>query len=442
MPDSNPTAAALLAQPLTLPNGTVLKNRLAKSALSEALCGHDGRVTPQLIALYRRWSGSGAGLLVTGNVMIDGKALGEPGNVVIEDDRDLPRLREWAAAAKAHGSEIWMQINHPGKQAMRGLNEETVAPSAIGFGPKLSPYFAVPRALTVDEIDALIRRYGTTAAVAQQAGFTGVQLHGAHGYLINQFLSPQHNQRTDEWGGSAENRRRFVLAVYAEVRRRVGPDFPIGIKLNSADFQRGGFTEEESLDVIRALAEAGIDLIEISGGTYETPVMQLGDRKASTIAREAYFLAFAEKVRADVKVPLMVTGGFRSLAGMEAPLRDGALDLIGLGRILAIEPDAPARLLRGEETRHRVKPLSTGVKYFDSLGSLEVTWYTRQLHRIGKGRNPIPDENALKSFLLDLSSKGCAIFKARRLRASSSEASAARGGSATSVAGGPRHDAH
>ncbi|MDN7673673.1 NADH:flavin oxidoreductase/NADH oxidase family protein [Burkholderia oklahomensis] len=437
----NPVAGPSLAQPLTLPNGTVLKNRLAKSALSEALCGHDGRVTPHLIALYRRWSNSGAGLLVTGNVMIDSKALGEPGNVVIEDERDLPKLREWAAAGKAHGSEFWMQINHPGKQAMRGLNAETVAPSAIGFGPKLSRYFLVPRELTGAEIENLIRRYGTAAAIAQKAGFTGVQLHGAHGYLINQFLSPQHNRRTDEWGGSAENRRRFVLAVYEEVRRRVGPDFPISIKLNSADFQRGGFTEDESLDVIRALSKAGIDLIEISGGTYEEPVMQRGDRKTSTIAREAYFLEFAEKVRAEVDVPLMVTGGFRSLAGMEAPLRDGALDLIGLGRILAIEPDAPARLLRGEETRHRVKPLSTGIKYFDDLGSLEVTWYTRQLHRIGKGRNPIPGENALKSFLLDLSSKGCAIFRARRLRASSSEAPATYG-SATPIVGGRRHDAH
>ncbi|AOK32146.1 MULTISPECIES: NADH:flavin oxidoreductase/NADH oxidase family protein [Burkholderia] len=442
MSESSRTAGAWLARPLTLPNGTTFRNRLAKSALSEALCGRDGRVSPQLIELYRRWSESGAALLITGNVMIDRNALGEPGNLVLEDERDLPRLREWAAAGKSGGSEFWMQLNHPGKQALRGLNVETVAPSAIGFGPKLAPYFLVPRALTHEEIETLIQRYATAAAIAQKAGFTGVQLHGAHGYLINQFLSPHHNQRDDHWGGSAEKRRRFVLAVYEAVRSRVGADFPIGIKLNSADFQRGGFTEEESLDAIRALAQAGIDLIEISGGTYEEPVMQRGHRSASTAAREAYFLEFAEKVRAEIQVPLMVTGGFRSLAGMEAPLRDGALDMIGLGRILAIEPDAPARLLRGEQTRHQIKPLSTGVRYFDNLGSLEVTWYTRQLHRLGNGRNPIPNENALKSFLLDLSSKGFAIFKARRLRASSSESSAARAPSGTPIMTSRSHDAH
>ncbi|AOK28123.1 MULTISPECIES: NADH:flavin oxidoreductase/NADH oxidase family protein [Burkholderia] len=419
MSDPDPNMSAVLSQPLTLPNGTVLKNRLAKSALTETLANADGCVTPELITLYRRWSSSGAGMLLTGNVMIDRRALGEPGNVVIEDERDLPRLREWAAAGTAHGSELWMQLNHPGKQAMRGLNRETVAPSAIGFGPKLAPYFPVPRALTAAQIDDIITRFGTTAAIAKQAGFTGVQLHGAHGYLVSQFLSPHHNQRDDDWGGNAEKRRRFVLAVYHEVRRRVGPDFPVSIKLNSADFQRGGFTEEESLDVIRALAQAGIDLVEISGGTYEEPVMQVGQRKASTLAREAYFLEFAEKVRAEVRVPLMVTGGFRSLAGMTAPLRAGALDLIGLGRIFTIEPDAPARLLRGEETLHRIKPLTTGIKYFDSLGSLEVTWYSRQMHRIAKGRRPIPDESGLKSFLIELAARGFQIWKTQRLRASS-----------------------
>ncbi|SMG00990.1 NADH:flavin oxidoreductase/NADH oxidase family protein [Burkholderia singularis] len=419
MPDPDPNMSAVLSQPLTLPNGTVLKNRLAKSALTETLANADGCVTSELITLYRRWSSSGAGMLLTGNVMIDRRALGEPGNVVIEDERDLPHLREWAAAGTAHGSELWMQLNHPGKQAMRGLNRETVAPSAIGFGPKLAPYFPVPRALTTAQIDDIITRFGAAAAIAKQAGFTGVQLHGAHGYLISQFLSPHHNQRDDDWGGNVEKRRRFVLAVYHEVRRRVGPDFPVSIKLNSADFQRGGFTEEESLDVIRALAQAGIDLVEISGGTYEEPVMQVGQRKASTLAREAYFLEFAEKVRAEVSVPLMVTGGFRSLAGMTAPLRAGALDLIGLGRIFTIEPDAPARLLRGEETLHRIKPLTTGIKYFDSLGSLEVTWYSRQMHRIAKGRRPIPDESGLKSFLIELAARGFQIWKTQRLRASS-----------------------
>lgn len=407
----------LIAQPLKLARGPQLPNRLAKSALSEALGSIDNRVTPELVRLYQRWASSGAGLLMTGNVMVDRRALGEPGNVVLEDERDLLRLQQWAAAAKSQGTRIWMQINHPGKQAPRGMNRENVAPSAIGFGEKLAPFFPVPRALTESEIEDIIERFGNAAAIAKQAGFDGVQLHGAHGYLISQFLSPHHNRREDAWGGTAVKRRRFVTQVYREVRRRVGEDFPIGIKLNSADFQRGGFTEAESLGVIKALAKAGIDLIEISGGTYEEPAMQ-GLRKASTASREAYFLEFAEKVRAEVEVPLMVTGGFRTLAGMEAPLKAKALDLIGLGRILAIEPDAPARLLRGEETRQRVQPLSTGIRYLDGMGSLEVTWYTRQLHRMARGEAPVPDENALKSFVLDLRDKGLGIFRTRRLRAS------------------------
>lgn len=402
----------LLTQPLPLARGPVLPNRIAKSALSEALGTLDNRVTPALVRLYRRWGAGGAGLLVTGNVMVDRRALGEPGNVVVEDERDLLMLQQWAAAGTARGTRLWMQINHPGKQAPRGMNRENVAPSAIGFGDKLAPFFPVPRALTNAEIEDIIARFGNTAAIARKAGFGGVQIHGAHGYLISQFLSPHHNRREDAWGGSALKRRRFVTQVYREMRRCVGEDFPIGIKLNSADFQRGGFTEAESLGVIKALAKAGIDLIEISGGTYEEPAMQ-GMRKASTAAREAYFLEFAEKVRAQVQVPLMVTGGFRTLAGMESALQSGAMDLVGLGRIFAIEPEAPRRLLGGEETRHQVKPLSTGLRYLDQMGSLEVTWYTRQLHRMGRGEQPVPDENALKSFVLDLRSKGIGILRTR-----------------------------
>ncbi|MCU0189351.1 2,4-dienoyl-CoA reductase, partial [Citrobacter freundii] len=173
-------------------------------------------------------------------------------------------------------------------------------------------------------------------------------------YLISQFLSPHHNRRTDQWGGNIENRRRFVLEIYKEIRNRVGPDYPVSIKLNSADFQRGGFTEEESLATIQALDEVGIDLIEISGGTYEKPIMQLGKSKASTLSREAYFLDFAKKVREQSKVPLMVTGGFRSLQGIESALSNNDLDFIGLGRIFAIEPLASKRLLSGLETINQV----------------------------------------------------------------------------------------
>ena len=230
-----------------------------------------------------------------------------------------------------------------------------------------------------------------------------MQIHGAHGYLVSQFLSPHHNVRTDEWGGTPEKRRRFVLEVYPAMRKAVGAEFPIGIKLNSADFQRGGFTEEESLDTIRALAEAGIDLIEISGGTYEAPAMtgvKVGKTpvKESTRQREAYFLEFAEKARQAVETPLVVTGGFRSGQGMAQAIESGAVDMVGLARMLAIEPDAPQRLLAGQATAYQVKPITTGIKVIDKLGLLEISWYTGQLRRIGRGEAPKPNESGLWVF--------------------------------------------
>lgn len=410
----------LLNQPLHLPNGSALRNRLAKAAMSETLGTYDNRPTLDLVQLYRRWAASGLGLVMTGNVMIDRRALGEPGNVVIEDEADLPVLRQWAEAATAQGASIWVQLNHPGKQSTKGLNAFNLAPSAVPFREDMAAFFETPREATTSEIQDIIERFGRSAAICKKAGFSGVEIHGAHGYLISQFLSPHHNRRSDEWGGSPEKRRRFVLAVYAEIRRQVGPDFPVGIKLNSADFQRGGFTEEESIETIHALSDAGIDLIEISGGTYETPAMSGAmqePKKESTAAREAYFLEFAQKVRAAVKVPLMVTGGFRTAAGMNAALHSSALDVVGLARLLAIDPDAPAALLQGRDSLHQVHPISTGLKAVDRLGIMEVLWYTRQLKRIARGRKPRPDEGGLAAFLKSAFSSGWGTFRTRRLRA-------------------------
>lgn len=387
-----------LAQPLTLPSGHVLPNRIGKSAMSEALGTIDNRPTDKLATLYGRWSDGGLGLCITGNVMIDRRALGEPCNVALEDDRDLDLFRAWAKAGTRSGTSLFMQLNHPGKQSPKGLNRETVSPSAVPFDASMAAYFPTPRALTEAEIEDLVARFGRSAALAKQAGFSGVQIHGAHGYLVSQFLSPHHNRREDAWGGSAEKRRRFVLAVYRSMRQAVGPTFPISIKLNSADFQRGGFTEEESLDTVRALAEAGMDLVEVSGGTYEAPAMTGRDAKASTKAREAYFMEFAEKARAVTKVPLMVTGGFRTGAGMREALATGAMDVVGLARLLAIEPDAPNRILRGEEPKQVVKPITTGIGPVDKMALMEVAWYSRQLRRMGTGGEPKPNESGLRAF--------------------------------------------
>jgi len=415
MADFTPTASPLLTQALRLPNGQTIRNRLAKAATSETLATYANRPTPSLVRLYRRWASSGIGLIITGNVMVDRRALGEPGNVVIEDETDLPVLQQWASAATDRGASIWVQLNHPGKQSTKGLNVSNLAPSAVPFSKELASLFETPREATVAEIEEIIQRFGRSAAICKKAGFSGVQIHAAHGYLINQFLSPHHNLRSDEWGGTTEKRRRFLLAVYAEIRKQVGPDFPVGIKLNSADFQHGGFTEEESLQTVQALVDAGIDLVEISGGTYETGVAQ--PKKASTLAREAYFIEFAEKVRATVQVPLMVTGGFRSVAGMEAALRSGAVDVVGIARLMAIDPDAPASLLNGLDSKQQVRPIKTGIQLVDRLGLMEVLWYTLQVKRIAGGSEPRPHESGLWALVKSLALNGWGAFRTRRLHA-------------------------
>ena len=387
---------ATLDQPLRLPCGATLRNRVLKSAMSEALGTLDNRVTPELVTLYGRWARGGLGLCITGNVMVDRRALGEPGNIVLEDDRDAPLLADWARAGSAQGTPLWMQLNHPGKQAPRGLNADSVAPSAVPFRPELARVFGTPRALTEAEIEDILNRFATAAGLAQAAGFSGVQLHAAHGYLVSQFLSPHHNQREDGWGGDAVRRRRFLLTVFDRIRAAVGPSFPVGVKLNSADFQRGGLSEEESLDAVQALAERGVDLIEVSGGTYEAPAMARGaPERESTRQREAYFLDFADKVRRRVRVPLAVTGGFRTQAGMAAALASDALDMVGLARALALDPDFAQKVLVDPDVVSGVHPIRTGIGLIDRFALMEVAWYGRQLRRMGEGKEPVPDEGAL-----------------------------------------------
>ncbi len=248
------------ATPFRLSKGQTLKNRFFKSAMSEQLGDRQHNPTSGLARLYRTWAEGGLGLSVTGNVMIDRTALGEPKNVVLDEQSDLAAFRHWATEGQVNGCQVWMQLNHPGKQIPSYLTKEPVAPSSIALGGGLEYAFNKPRALTEAEILDIIQKFATGARLAKETGFAGVQIHGAHGYLVSQFLSPRHNQRTDQWGGTAENRRRFVLEVYRAIRDTVGADFPVGIKLNSADFMKGGFTEEESMDVVKALAEASLKM--------------------------------------------------------------------------------------------------------------------------------------------------------------------------------------
>ncbi len=386
-----------LQSSFTLPNSSILQNRIAKSAMSENLGTSNHAPTSTLIHAYKVWAKAKPGLLITGNVMIDQNAIGEARNVVVEDEQHISLLKQWANAANKTGVHIWPQINHPGRQAFGSINKDVYAPSAIPVKVKgASALFKTPKALSEKQIVAIIERYGNTAKILKDAGFTGVQIHGAHGYLVSQFLSPLSNIRKDEWGGSLENRARFVLAVYQNIRDKVGADFPIGIKINSADFQRGGFTEEESMEVLRMLDAQGIDLLEISGGSYERPAMMGATQKQSTIEREAYFLEYIKKARKLVTKPLMLTGGFRQVAVMEKAIADGHVDIIGLARPFAMHPKLCIQIFeQGLETLQAPYPKS-GIKAIDDTGSLELLWYELQIKRIGEGKQPNPKLNGLR----------------------------------------------
>jgi len=380
-----------IGTPFTLPCGLNIPNRLVKSAMSEALGTPESGPSTTLIHLYERWAKGGTGMLITGNVMADPKAKGEKNNVIIEDERHLESLQKWAS----NGSVMIMQINHPGRQAPK-FNHDVVAPSAVGLNSKtLKPFFKIPRALRSEEILEIIRRFATTASIAEKAGFKGVQIHGAHGYLVSQFLSPLVNLRTDEWGGSLENRARFVLEIYRAMRSKTSPNFAVGIKINSADFQRGGFTEEESLAVIQMLSEEKMDFIEVSGGTYEKAAM-MGSLKRSTMEREAYFSEFIVKARKISTAPLILTGGFRSLKAMNTALENQELDFIGLARPLGIDPNFSNQLLEGKIEKWEDPIVKTGIGFLDKTGGMELPWYQVQLKRIGQGLPPNPKLSGLK----------------------------------------------
>jgi 2,4-dienoyl-CoA reductase-like NADH-dependent reductase (Old Yellow Enzyme family) len=381
--------------------------------MTEGLADIHGRPTAELDKLYGIWSDGGAGLLLSGNVQIDGDHLERPGNVIIDrqpDEEMLAALRKWTKAATRHGNHFWAQISHAGRQTMKAVNPHPKGPSAVKLGLP-GGQFGTPVSLTEEEIFNLISRFGQAALIAKESGFTGVQIHAAHGYLISQFLSPRSNQRDDRWGGMLENRARFLLFAVNTVRQLVGPEFPVAVKLNSADFQRGGFAFEDSLQVARWLQDAGVDLIEISGGTYEQPKL-LGiegleeaepqDVAESTLAREAYFVDFAKAMKNELKVPLMVTGGFRTNSAMEQALKSGAADIVGLGRPMCVLPDAPKRLIGGmamlpkNENHLKLFPeWLASLRKLKTMRGLEgfatQYWFYSQLYAIGRTGRPKPD---------------------------------------------------
>jgi 2,4-dienoyl-CoA reductase-like NADH-dependent reductase (Old Yellow Enzyme family) len=391
----------------------MLPNRIAKAAMTEGLATPLGLPTPELETLYGLWSDGGAGMLLSGNIQVDADHLERPGNVIIDREPDeamRAALASWAKAATRGGNHFWAQISHAGRQTQKIVNPHPKAPSPVKLGLP-GGQFGEPVALTAEEIADIVRRFGVCAAAVKEAGFTGVQVHSAHGYLLSEFLSPRSNQRDDQYGGSLENRARALLEIVGTVRKAVGPEFPVAVKLNSADFQKGGFAFEDSLQVARWLEQAGVDLIEISGGTYEQPrllgvegmeAVEEQHVKQSTLMREAYFVDFALAMQEKVSIPLMVTGGFRRRDAMEQAITSGGADLIGLGRPMCVMTDAPKQLLQGLEELPRFESqLSFFPPWLSFLGRLKALkpmaifgvqyWFYAQLDKLGRTGRPEPD---------------------------------------------------
>jgi len=414
-----------LAAPLRLPCGVSVPNRLAKAAMTEGLADTAMRATARHARLYRRWSEGGVGLSITGNVMVDHRYLERPGNVALDlayppsvDALARKRLREWAEAGTVAGNQLWMQISHAGRQTPRYVASRPVGASAVQLD--VLGNYARPRALLESEILVIVRGFAQAAAIARECGFTGVQVHAAHGYLISSFLSPVTNRRADAWGGSLPNRARLLLETVAAVRRAVGDDFPVSVKLNSDDFRQGGFSHEDCLAVVALLNDQRVDLLEISGGNYEQPrLLGVAGRAAdavavrpSTRAREAYFLAYASAIRKVATMPLMVTGGFRSRQAMEAALAGGDTDVIGTARPFCTDPEAARQLLARQidalpAHEGRLQLAATGwrspqsplllLKVTNVIGA--VAWYYHQIERLADGLDPDLERGVLRSFL-------------------------------------------
>ena len=387
-----------LFTPLTLPNGAVIPNRIAKAAMEENMADADHAPSDALLQLYKAWAEGGCGLMLTGNVMVDRRGMTGPGGVVLEDEQHLQRFAQWDQVARAGGAQDWMQINHPGRQMMAELGQQTWSASSVALDMgKLSNKFSVPKEMTPADIDELQRRFVRSAQLAEQAGFNGVQIHAAHGYLLSQFLSPITNQRRDAWGGSLENRARLLIDIVNAVRASVSPQFVVAVKLNSADFQRGGFSADDAKRVVGMLNGLKVDLVELSGGSYEAPAMQGQARDGRTLAREAYFLEFAQDILSVAQMPLMVTGGIRRKAVAEQVIHSGVA-LAGIATALAIDPQLPNAWRNGQDKSAALPPITWKNKMMAALATMAVVKF--QMKRLSQGRRTHPEVSPLRALVL------------------------------------------
>jgi 2,4-dienoyl-CoA reductase-like NADH-dependent reductase (Old Yellow Enzyme family) len=388
-----------LFSPLVLRSGGTLRNRIAKAAMEEGMAGSSQLPDERLISLYRCWGQGGAGLLITGNVMVHAEALTGPGGILLDDRAPLEPFERWAQAGKAGGAAMWMQVSHPGRQVRAEMPGVAWAPSAVAIElGKHSKRFAPPMAMTPEQISATVRRFTTTASLAERAGFDGVEVHAAHGYLISQFLSPLVNKRNDEWGGSFENRARLLLDVIRAIREAVSPTFAVAVKLNSADFQRGGFDEQDAARVIAMLEPLGVDLVELSGGSYESPAMSGRPADGRTAAREAYFLEMAAELAKRSPLPLMLTGGITRRETAERVLSSGVA-LVGMASAMTITPDLCNRWQEGNEATKRLPAVTWSDKTLAAAAGQALARH--QMRRITRGKHPTGRTHPLYALISD-----------------------------------------
>jgi 2,4-dienoyl-CoA reductase-like NADH-dependent reductase (Old Yellow Enzyme family) len=405
--------AAALTEPLTLPCGLILANRLGRAAMTEGISDPRNDPTERHERLYAANARGGAGLVLTGNAMVDRRYLERARNAVIDAATDAAALRRWAGASA--GAPTLVQLSHPGRQVNRYVNPHPVAPSG-GPAVAIAGAFAKPRALTGAEIAAVRARFVDAAERVVAAGFPGVQIHGAHGYLLSSFLDPDQNRRTDRYGGELEGRARLLLEIVAAMRESLPPSTAVAVKLDSRE---GG--DDDLAELGRLLERAGIDLIEISGGNYERPEMAGYDAAGDELRseHESPFWNSAAAVSAAVSVPVMLTGGFRTRGEVDRALAGGVCDVIGVGRPLAVRPGLAGRFVAGEtDVLDRPGPRLGGPAPLRRLlGAAAGTgWHRIQLQRTGKGRSPLLGFPALLAALDYTNVDWAQALTARRAR--------------------------
>ncbi|TMP04466.1 2,4-dienoyl-CoA reductase [Pseudoalteromonas sp. S3178] len=383
----------------TLPSGLALKNRVVKAAMEENLAEANQTPSQVLKNVYSEWAKGGCGLIITGNVMVDHLAMTGPGGLALEQQTDITAFAELARLAQQNDCKIVMQINHPGRQVFKNMGGKAFSASDIALDVgKHSHLFAQPKAMTQSDISDVITRFTQTALQAEKAGFNGVQIHAAHGYLLAQFLSPLTNKRDDKWGGSLENRARLLLEITKSIKAHCSESFSVSIKLNSADFQRGGFEPSDAQAVVNMLSALKVDFVELSGGSYEAPAMQGQTGDERTLAREAYFLEFAKAISEQSTIPIMTTGGISRLDVANKVISSGVA-LVGMATALAYQPN----LVNCWQTQPTQNLLIPRVTFKDKTlaGLATMALVKRQIRRVGQGKHVKANASAIFTLISD-----------------------------------------